>query len=341
MQKEISFADVARASTQTLVDYTRQTFINAAEVPQPRSVMAVNVATRLMFDDYSSMEQPFQKISSAIQIMLACNDYCDLGVAAERRRKNGKLTQEQFIGLVSLQSALRQKLDNAIETYGGTIDRFLIEEYIQDSVALAKCHDLVLPEDIPLLLELDSAIFEFFSLAAVNEPRIRQYMQYADGDNPLEKLTNKYCKFLEVAPNPDPDLFLLRALHIGEMLLKLQDDKLGSKEDALLNLKSFDEYVGEFSPEQREKLFAELRSKYLKELKQLGFSELSAITAETLFTVVQKMKFQFMTANETVDDSIDRVVMPQMPPRDHLRESLYASGHLHDLFKTPQLIQDR
>ncbi len=340
MQKEISFTDVARAGTQTLVDYTKQAVLNTADIPQPRSVMAVNVASRLMFDNYVEMEEPFQKIASAIPIMLACNDYCDIGIAAERRRKrSGKLTQEQFVGLVSLQTALRQKLDNAIETYGGNIDRLLIAEYVEDSIALAKCHEMVKPEDIPLLLELDSAIFEFFSLASVNEPRIRRFMKPAEGNTPLERIKNKYIRFLEVAPNPDPDLFLLRAMHIGEMLLKLQDDKLGSKEDALLNLKSFEEYVNHFSAEQREQLFIELRSKYLKELKQLGFSELSAVTAEVLFTVVQKMKFHLLTDRETVDDSLHRIVLPEKPPHDHLRESLYNSGHLHEIFNTPKLMQ--
>ena len=338
MQKEISFADVARASTQTLVDYTRQTFLNAAEVPQPRSVMAVNVASRLMFDDYADMEEPFQKIASAIPIMLACNDYCDLGVAAERRRKKGRLTQEQFVGLVHLQSALRTKLDNTIETYGGTIDRLLIEEYIEDSIALAKCHDTVKPEEIPLLLELDSAIFEFFSLAAVNEPRIRTYVQPSEGNKPLEKLKHKYKRFLEIAPNPDENLFLLRAMHIGEMLLKIQDDKLGSSEDALLNLKSFEEYASHFSPDQRQQVFAELRTKYLKELEQLGFSSLSAVTAEVLFTAVQKMKFYLMTGQETTDDSLHSIVRPDLPPHDHLRESLFSSGHLHELFNRPRLM---
>ncbi len=338
MQKEISFTDVARAGTQTVVDYMKQTMVHESEIPQPRSVMAVNVASRLMFEDYAAMEEPFEKIASAIPIMLACNDYCDLGVAAERRRKNGKLTQEQFVGLVSLQSTLRQKLDNTIDSYGGNIDRLLIAEYVEDSIALAKCHDSVAPEDIPLLLEIDSAIFEFFSLSSVNEPRIRRFLELADGSTPFEKLRNKYNRFLEVSSNPDPDLFLLRAMHIGEMLLKLQDDKMGSKEDALLNLKSFEAYANHFPDEQREHVFAQLRTKYLRELKQLGFSELGVITAETLFTVVQKIKFYLMTGNETTENSLHRIVCPEKPPHDHLRESLFASGHLHDLFRVPRLL---
>lgn len=338
MHKEISFTDVARASTQTLGEYINHTIWGQRELPQPRSVMAVNVASRLMFDDYETMEQPFLKIAAAIPIMLACNDYCDIGVAAERRRKRGDLTQEQFQGLVHLQTTLRQKLDNTIETYGGSIDRQLIEEYLEDSIVLAKCHDTVSTEEIPLLLELDSAVFEFFSLAAVNEPRIRNFIEPANGNTPLERMKHKYRKFLEVTANPDEDLFLLRAMHIGEMLLKLQDDKLGTNEDSVLNLKSFDEYVSQFPPDERELKYAQLRAKYLQELSQLGFSEFSAVSAEVLFTMVQKLKFYLITGNESIGESVHRLVSPHMSPHDHLRESLYTSGHLHELFITPRLM---
>lgn len=82
-----------------------------------------------------------------------------------------------------------------------------------------------------------------------------------------------------------------------------------------------------------------IHPKYLNELRALGFSELSAVTAETLFTAVQKMKFYLMIGTQTIDDPLHQLIRPDLPPHDHLREALYTSGHLHEIFNTPKLMQ--
>jgi len=336
MPERVSLRNVVEASGKTFLDYITQAVRDPVAIPQPFSVMAVNVALRLMFeDDYAGMVEPLQKIAAAMPIMFACNDYCDIGLAAERRRKREgeRLSQKQFFGLLTLQNLLRQKLENAIDTYGTCIKSSLIKEYIADSVTLAQCHETVPPEDIPHLLELDGAIFQYFSLAVINEGRFKRFLNPVEGDTPFERIKKKYSQFLEVRPDSHPDLKSLRKMLVEEMLLKLQDDKFGSREDSLLGLRSFDGYANLTSPDNPEEVFAKLRKGYLQELEQLGFSELSAVTAETLFTVVQKIKLYLMNGENTTDDySIYRMVMPHLPPHDHLRETLCESGYLSDMF---------
>ena len=90
------------------------------------------------------------KLSSALSLCIACNDFCDVGLAAARRRG----CQETFLPLLSLERYLLQRMNTLVEGFTASfpdqLSKQLTLSFASDSLFMAQISPRLPPLPAPL-----------------------------------------------------------------------------------------------------------------------------------------------------------------------------------------------
>lgn len=225
----------------------------------PRATLAIACALQSTFPESVCLNtKGLTMLDLFSQLMIAANEYVDIGISAELIR--GK-KQQTFYDLLELQNKTFNTLlfikKSFAEKYPEKLD--VCEIFLNELILLSENRSSF-KDNIDIFLEIDSAIFENGCLNLL----VGQQLNCKSNINPLypslitvNDLLNKYYPILSSYNGPlDTDfLYKLRSLHAISMLLKIDDDLRDNGIDRLLGLPNWKEWqsLGQGDIPQRRK----------------------------------------------------------------------------------------
>lgn len=294
--------------------------VRGQSVLLPRTTLPIYTAVRAGFPDHLKevkSKEMLRAIETISPVLIITNDYCDLGLAT-RRRIDRPTSPRQLRGLVYLERRLRQNLDKQIAAIPSSHVRSLAQSFVADLITLTAAIPDIQHKDHRDFVELDSAIFEAAALSVSVPQAISAIgINLEQPTYSFEDLKNKYRFYLgSTAQNADQATVL--AFHAVEMILKIVDDAIGYRIDALLGIPNLNHYA-----EWNHIDLRAVRSIYRQLALRLGFPPTSLKHIEYLFALTHRWKVK--QAEKTQHLFQDQY-------NTNLREELYVSGALAELF---------
>jgi hypothetical protein len=212
----------------SLIDY---------EFKCPRSTFAIAVALESFFPNHCRMgPDEMKKLDLFSQIMIAANEYVDIGLSARMKRRR----QDTFYDLLELENRTLNMLIELKDIFDQEypMHKSVSEAFINDIVLLSSQRgDFLGKED--LYLELDSAIFEVACVGLF----VKGFS--LNKNAPSKNIDEIIAKYSHILLNYSSDensnglIIKLKSLHAISMLLKIDDDLRDDGIDKILGLPSW------------------------------------------------------------------------------------------------------
>lgn len=326
--------EATRGTTRAIATSLKET---PSTVVLERDSLAILSALEMCFSDELNTvnkKESYKRVYELVPVMIACNDYCDIGLAAQKRAKSAH--PEKQYPLLDLYSRLGQNLEKQLQKITESDPGFdrPIRTYVEDSVTLAQNRFGIDTNDIPTYLEIDSAIFEAISIEAAIPGLLQKtgFDLYAPATN-LQELKEKYAFFIEPPDKADSETQRkVKGLQAIEMVLKVADDFWGGVEDSILEVPSYLQFCEEQTECDKETAKNNLLSTYRKNAQLCGVSNFVTNFSDLIFKLARKAKLHMKkkTVPSTSIEKIDILMRNYEPTM--LREYLCESSILADLF---------
>lgn len=283
----------------------------------------------------ANITEVFRIAGDLMPVLIACNDYCDVGLPA---KSVNPVSHTQGVELQLLERKLWQGFYEAKKKFCGLHSKErgrlsgILDSYFHESTLLAQSRNKV---DVIDFLSLDSLLFEVVCIEILVPSVLRKLqLSYDTKVTTYQDLYDKYEPYLRTKEGLSSLNKLqkkLMILHVTEMLLKLSDDEIGKEIDTILQVPSF---AVSLDKEKKPYNVAEIRKMYVTILKKMGGSFFLAKTADILFTTMQKVKFYLKYGKKNYPVlELTELNTILSGSREELREKLMKSSILVDLFQ--------
>ena len=240
---------VARAAYEGGSSYFR------GEKPaMPRTTLAVYASLAKNFPTEmaeTGWRKNFQLLSDLFPWLIALNEVTDLGISAQLRMAE-RTRGLQFQGLLSLTNLVEQQLAQRWTEVEGKLDesqKKTAQMAENDFRLLSLSRGEFTPSEYPSFLETDSMIFVWTCIAQT-VPKVLESAGFDFPGRPCQTkadLLAKYGPGMVFSRGDFSDLSPVQrkvvGLHAAQMVMKVDDDRLGLGVDDLLGLPSFWQYA--------------------------------------------------------------------------------------------------
>lgn len=304
-----------------------------------RSTLAITLALRLMFSGENKVDSDaIVTINRALPLMIAENDYCDVGLAAVRKLSSG-YDQLTVYPLIELRNLLRDRRDRELKTivenYGEDSNvAKVLQVFNTDMEMLAMTAESIPPQEFASFLEIDSALFEMACVGLIDQETVLKIVPDFFEVVPLDykSLKKKYSFFVQDGLPNDPFEKKVFGLHMSEMVLKVSDDMMGESEDGMLNNPTFIKYVG--SLHDRFVSLKSIKLSYRDRAVACGIPRLVVDIGDLTFSGVRNLKLKLSLRN-TEPEEVSRmwkIIQEEHEITTKLREQLNRSSIMPEVF---------
>jgi hypothetical protein len=217
----------------------------------PGYSLPVFLALNAAFPKSMSLErflESFERVNDLSPVLVAANEYADIGLSAERKIHQEGIRQEKFLPLHTLFTGLSkefgERLSKLEKKYSGDGSIEGLEMVLDDFIFLSQERQSFSVSEIRLYQELDSGIIEAAYLVWTF-PEMLKLVGFDPTEHvsTIDDLKSKYEVFdlsrLEVGDNDF--VKKLQGIHAVTMCLKIDDDLEGSV-DRILGIPNFTDW---------------------------------------------------------------------------------------------------
>lgn len=204
----------------------------------PRTSLAIFNGLRCQFPGEikeRGENEALSAISYLSPVLIALNEMADIGISVYQMNE----TDEGSKVMEKMQKYLQAWREKFLEKFPG--HKATISELINDFCLLSLLRNSIETEQVPIWLELDSAIFEDACYRVATPECLRT--ESVSQPQTFEDLEKRYGDYLIWGDTEEKQGNKKRGLHGMEMLLKVADDRVGEADDMKLGLPNFVRYA--------------------------------------------------------------------------------------------------